>query len=46
MSAYVNLYNALNTLYAGPLFSTINFKDKKPYNVADGDLHLIQDTPE
>jgi len=46
MSTYVQLYNALNTLYAGPLFSTINMKGKKPYNVANGDIPAIGDTPE
>jgi hypothetical protein len=46
MSSYVQLYNALNTLYAGPLFETINFKSKKPYNVAAAILPAIADTPE
>jgi hypothetical protein len=45
MSTYVQLYNVLNTLYAGPLFSTINFKGKKPYNLADAEIPLITDTP-
>lgn len=38
MSTYVQFYNALNTLYAGPLFSTINLKGKRPYNVASAEL--------
>lgn len=45
MSTYVQLYNVLNTLYAGPLFSTINFKGKRPYGLADAEIPLIADTP-
>jgi hypothetical protein len=44
MSTYVGLNNALNTLYAGPLLSTIDFKDKRPYAVSDADLPLVTDT--
>lgn len=44
LSTYVQLYNLLNTLYAGPLFSTINMKSKRPYNVADGEVPTAMDT--
>jgi hypothetical protein len=35
---YVQLYNTLNTVYAGPLFSTISMKDKRLTNINDPEL--------
>jgi hypothetical protein len=46
MSTYVQFYNTLNTLYAGPLFSTINMKNKRPYALANADLPTLADTPQ
>jgi len=43
-SNYVQLYNTLNTVYAGPLFSTISMKDKRLINITDPELIVQNDT--
>jgi len=44
-SNYVQFYNTLNTVYAGPLFSTISLKDKRLINIHDPET-IKQNDPE
>lgn len=47
LSAFVTLYNALNTVFANPLVSQVlNMKGLRAENIGDALIPLLSDTPE